>query len=85
MLAASASNFPLLHSILVEIINPIVGLLFAIALVYFLWGVFEFLQGPSNEDKLKAARNKMLYGILGLFLMVSAVGVVNLICNTLQC
>ncbi len=84
-MTAAAGNFPLLQSIITNIINPVVGLLFAVALVYFLWGVYEFLQGPSNQDKLKAAKDKMMWGILGLFLMVSAVGVVNLICNTLKC
>ncbi len=82
---AAAGDFPLLNSILTQIINPIVGLLFAIALVYFLWGVFEFISGPSNDKKAEGARNKMLYGILGLFIMVSCMGIVNLICNTLKC
>ena len=78
-------NFPLLDSIRTVIIMPIIGLLFAVALVVFLYGAFEFLQGSGNDKTIKKAKDKMLYGILGLFLMASAAGVVNLLCNTIHC
>ena len=78
-------NFPLLNSIRTVIIMPVVGLLFALALVAFLWGAYDFLRGGANEKKVEAAKDKMLYGLGGLFIMASAVGIVNLICATLQC
>ncbi|OHB25491.1 MAG: hypothetical protein A2542_02100 [Parcubacteria group bacterium RIFOXYD2_FULL_52_8] len=78
-------NFPLLESIRTVIIMPVVGFMFAIALVAFVWGMMEFVKGGANEKKVEEAKNKMLYGLGGMALMASAVGMVNLICATLQC
>jgi len=64
---------------------PVIGLMFALALVAFLWGAFEFMQGSANEQNVKNARDKMLWGVLGLFIMAAATGIVNVICKTVGC
>jgi len=58
--------------------------MFAVALLYFLYGMYEFVAGGDNEDRLTKAKNYILYGIIGLFIMVSAFGILNLICNTIR-
>lgn len=63
-----------------QIINPLIFLLFALAFVYFLWGVFEFIQKPEDHEK---GRNTMLYGVIGMFIMVSVFGIMRLIANTI--
>ncbi|MBI5138604.1 MAG: hypothetical protein HZA95_02275 [Candidatus Vogelbacteria bacterium] len=78
-----ASGVPLLRSVLDNIVNPIIGLLIAIAFVWFLWGVVEFVKGSDNANKVEGAKNKMLWGIVGLFIMVSAIGIVRVICTTI--
>jgi len=68
-----------------QIINPLIGFFFALALVMFLWGVFEFIAGADNEEKRKTGGQHMIWGIVGIFIMVSVFGIMRLICNTIDC
>lgn len=64
------------------ILNPLIVLLFAIALLVFLYGVFEFVRGGSSEDARSQGSRHMFWGIFGLFIMISALGLVNIIANS---
>lgn len=63
------------------ILNPIIGVMFAIALVVFLYGVVEFIAGTDNEEKRSAGRKHMIWGIVGLFIMVAVFGLMHLLAN----
>ncbi len=65
------------------IVNPLILLLFALALAYFLWGVFEFLANTENEEKRTAGKKHMLYGIIGLTIMMAVWTILGIILNTL--
>lgn len=67
-----------------EVINPIIILLFVVALVVFLWGVFEFVSGRDNEEKVATGKKHMLWGVIGLAIMASAFGIINLVINFLK-
>lgn len=56
--------------------SSVIPLLFAIALVVFIWGVVQFISGAENEEKREKGRQFMLWGILGLAVMVSVWGLV---------
>lgn len=64
-----------------QFINGVlVPLVFAIAFLVFIWGVFNFfILGGGDEEKQKKGKSLMLYAIIGFVLMVSVWGVVNLI------
>lgn len=65
-----------------SIINPLLGVLVGIALVAFLWGVVKYIaQGDKPEEKKKGLV-VIGWGILGLFIMVSVWGFVNLLTDT---
>ena len=49
--------------------------------VYFLIGVFQYIK-TSDEKLRKAAGQKMLWGIVGLFVMTSVWGLVNFLSST---
>lgn len=66
------------------IINPIIMLLFALAVVYFLWGLFEFLSNTENEEKRTVGKSHMLYGVIGIFIMLSVWSILGVIMNTLN-
>ena len=74
---------PLLGKIKTEILTPIATLLIAIAVLYFVWGVFEFIQGAGNDEARKKGKQHMIWGVFGLFIMISVVGILKLICSTL--
>lgn len=66
------------------VLNPLIWLLFAVALVIFLWGVVEFLrERDSNSQKANDGKQHLLWGLVGMFIMVSAFAILNLIKNVL--
>lgn len=79
-----AETTALLDRILANIINPLIMLMIGIAVVYFLWGVFDFVREAENSDKRKEGGMRMLYGVLGIFIMVTAYGILNLIIGTVR-
>lgn len=64
---------------LVGLATPIVV---AVALVFFFWGLAQFILGSSESDKRKQAIEIMIYGIIALFVMVSIWGIVNVLQTT---
>lgn len=65
------------------ILNPLIALMFAIAVLYFLWGMLEFIQGAADPKARETGRSHMIWGIIGLFIMISVYGILNIIINTL--
>jgi hypothetical protein len=60
--------------------NTLVPLVFAIAFLVFIYGVFQyFILGAGDEGKRETGRAYMLYGIIGFVVMVSIWGIVNLL------
>jgi hypothetical protein len=80
---AEASVVSLMKSIDRVIINPIIFFLFALATVYFLYGLTQYFLSPDNEEVRKKSKSQMIYGILGLFVMVAVFGILNLILTTI--
>ena len=64
------------------IINPLILLLFALALVYFLYGMFEFLSNQENEEKKTTGKSHMLWGIIGITIMMGVWFFLNVIIST---
>jgi hypothetical protein len=75
----------LLTTLVREIIEPGLMLLTALAVVYFLYGVFVFIKDSSSDQGVTTGRRHILWGIIGLFIIVSAWGIVSFICTTVAC
>lgn len=65
------------------IVNPVIYFLFGLALVYFLFGVAMFIRGAESEDARDTGRQHMLWGIIGLAIMVSVYGILRVVAGTL--
>jgi TRAP-type C4-dicarboxylate transport system permease small subunit len=72
-----------LHKVIEHIINPIIILLFAVAIVVFLYGVFEYAKNADNQESRATGSRHILFGLIGLFIMVSVFGIINIIVNTI--
>lgn len=71
----------------VEILNatilfPLIALLSGIAFLVFLWGAAEYIFGANNDQARNQGRSHMLFGIIGLVVMVSAWALLTLATNT---
>lgn len=66
-----------------QILNPLIILMFGIALLVFLWGLALFIAKGGEEDVRETAKRHILYGVLGMFIMVSAFALVRVITGSL--
>lgn len=64
------------------IINPALALIFSFGLLVFVYGLVEFIWGLSQEtDKKKEGKQHMLWGLIGMFVMVSAIAIIKIIAS----
>ncbi|HQU08071.1 MAG TPA: hypothetical protein PK539_03405 [Candidatus Paceibacterota bacterium] len=73
-----------LASFFLSLINGVlVPLIFAIAFIVFLWGMFRyFIAGGDNPEEQEKGKRLLLYGVLGFVIMVSLWGIVNVVAFT---
>jgi len=64
------------------IINPLIVLLFALALAYFFYGVFEFIANGDNDEKKTTGKSHMLWGVVGLTVMMGVWAILGVILST---
>jgi hypothetical protein len=70
---------------LIRWFSSVLGLLFpvliALAVIYFIWQVFQYTIAADEETKGKA-RGQIIMGIVGIFIMVSVWGLVAILQST---
>ncbi len=65
---------------LLTLVTPIVVTL---ALVFFFWGVAQFILHSGDEKTRDDGKKKILWGIIALFVMFSIKGIISTVGNTL--
>jgi TRAP-type C4-dicarboxylate transport system permease small subunit len=55
-----------------NILTPLIILLSALALLVFIYGAFQYVANAGNEQARADGRTHMLYGVIGLVVMLSA-------------
>ena len=66
-----------------NILNPLIYLMFGVASLTFAWGVYVFLANLDNAEKRKEGGWAMLWGVLGMAVMLGAKGIVAVIKGTI--
>lgn len=79
MLALSSNAVNFVDKVKVYIFNPIIGLMFAVAVVVFIYGIVEYMFGSDNEERRTEGAKHMTWGIIGIFVMLSVFGLMNVI------
>lgn len=64
------------------VLNTIVPFLVGIAVFIVIWGVFKYIASAAEEEKRVEARAFIVWGIVGIFAMVSVWGFVNIMVNS---
>lgn len=73
----------LLNKISDQIINPIILLLFVLALLYFIWGVTQYVIKADSDEQREQGKQHMIWGVVGMFIMVAVYGIIGIIKNTI--
>ena len=71
----------ILSNISEYILNPLIGLAFTVAFVYFVWGVISFIHHSADATKRKEGLEHIVWGLVGLAIMVSVYGLIRLVGN----
>lgn len=64
------------------IIGSIIPFLITLATAAFIWGIIQYFLNPDNEEKRKKGKSFLLWGLIGLFVMISVWGLVGVLGNT---
>ena len=65
------------------IINPIIILMFAIALAVFIYGVLQFIMTSDTEEGKKVGKQHIMWGLIGMFIMIAVFTIMRIIINTI--
>jgi len=79
VLAASTLND--IESAALNILNLVVPLFIAAAVVVFLWSVLKYINSGDNAETREQAKSLMIYGVIAIFVMVSVWGLVGVLRN----
>lgn len=64
-----------------QILNSVVPVLIALGVVYFVWGVVQYMIADGEEAK-KKGKGTIIYGLIGFAVIVGLWGLVNMIVTT---
>lgn len=71
LLYAAPENLGALIEIFSSLIDPIIRLLAGLAVLYFMWGIVQYIKSAGDAEAARKGKSIMLYGILALFVLFS--------------
>lgn len=74
----------LMNRISTFVINPMIYVLFACAFVVFVWGLVQFIMNSANEEARNTGAKHILWGLIGMVIMVGVNGILGLINSTIK-
>ncbi len=76
-----SSGFQILENFEEFIVYPAITLVFTAGLLVFMWGLVQFLAKLREGGDTKEGVQHMLWGIAGMFIMVSVGAIITMIIN----
>ena len=64
-----------------EILGALLPFLIALGVLFFVWGVITYVVA-GDEEKKKKGRERMVWGIIGLAVIIALWGLVRILTNT---
>ena len=82
--AQAPTTFVGVVNLIRSLINSAVPPLIAIAVFLFMFGLLRYVTAGDDEQKVKQGRSFIIYGIIGIFIMLSVWGLVNVLLNSVR-
>lgn len=73
---------PIVQHLFQLVIDPVVRLIFAGAIFYFVWGVFKYIRNADDPTERAAGGKHIMFGVLGIFIMISVWGIIAVLEKT---
>ena len=80
--AAAVTDLASLVAKIIAIVNTVLPAIMAIAALVFVWGIAQYVMSAGNEEARKTGQQKIMYGLIGLFILVSFWGILAIITKT---
>jgi uncharacterized membrane protein len=74
----------LLENIATNIVSPIIGIMFLLSFVVFVYSMFNMIRSDSDSEGRENGKRSILWSSIGMVIMLSAYGIIRLIVNTLE-
>lgn len=78
---AQTTTFTSILGVIQGILNVVMPILITLGVVYFLWGVVQYVTSGDAEKK-EEGQQHMIWGLIGIFVMVALWGLIAVISNT---
>ena len=65
-----------------SILNSLIPFIIGLAVFVIIWGIFNYVAHAAEEEKRAEARQYIVWGVIGVFFMVSIWGFVAILINT---
>ncbi len=49
----------------------------------FIYGIFQFIKNSDSDTERETGRKNMLYGIIGMVIMISVFGIIRIVTGTI--
>ncbi len=73
-----------LNKVITVIINPLIEVLLGAAIIYFLYGVFQFIVHAEDADARKTGSQNIFWGLFGIFVIVAVFGIMRFIASSVD-
>lgn len=80
--AARATAQDFLRTFNDAILFPLISLMLAVAFLIFLYGAFEYVKSAESEFERERGRQHLMYGIIGMLVMLSAYAILAIAAGT---
>ena len=65
------------------VVMPVITVVFALAILLFVWGAAGLILKKDNPDKRAEIQQHILWGVIGMFIMVASYGIIRFVAATI--
>ena len=80
--ALAQTNLGSVISKLQNLLDALIPLLVTLTIVFFFWGLAQYVFNSGSEESKEEGKNKMIWGLVAIFIMVSIWGIIGLFGTT---
>lgn len=78
----SALDIDLVQKFFKVVVDPVIQLIFAAAVLYFVYGVFTYIRRSDDSSERINGAKHILWSSVGLFIMISVWGIIAILEKT---
>ena len=74
----------LISKVVTGVLNPLIYLMFSVAIAVFIWGIIGFIWNADNESARETGKQHIIWGMVGLLIMSAVAGIIEIIRRFVQ-